>query len=524
MTVFTEETVEGAKARGAFYTPPELTRFLARWAIRNSSDWVLEPSAGDGAFLMAIDQRLSALSVDGPAGGIVAVEREAGEALKARRQVPRADVVNADFFDVDPQSTRRFAAVVGNPPYIRYHGFRGADRSKALARAEAQGVGLTGLASSWAHFVVHATGFLEDDGRLALVLPAELLHADYADPVRALLTRRFRSVTVVTFDKAAFESAQVDAVLLLASNSDPAGFRVVRVPNIADLGSLDLTRTAVAGEAPGRWSGSVDQDAGDVYVEALHAGSGVPLGQWAHVDIGFVSGANDFFVMTRATAVDLGLPRSVLTTAVRRPSDAPGILLQLEETRVLLDLTGRSDLDAATTKYLALGSERGLDRRYKTGSRTPWYAVPLPKRKPEAFLPYMHHRGPRLILNTLNARNSNLLHGVALKPDAPPVSAIAVAMASSLTLLSAEIEGRAYGGGVLKLETKEAERLIVPPLPAAIPVLELVPAVDRLIRAGDIERAALLVDGVLGLPHGKLWNAYMRMRMRRLNRRTLVRE
>ena len=131
-------------------------------------------------------------------------------------------------------------AVIGNPPYIRYHGFFGEDRRKGLARARGQGVELTDLASSWAHFVVHSTGFLGPEGRLALVLPAELLHTDYGQPVRNILMRRFGSVIVVAFDRVVFPDAQVDAVLLLASNDDRLGLRVIRITDERDLTAVDV--------------------------------------------------------------------------------------------------------------------------------------------------------------------------------------------------------------------------------------------------------------------------------------------
>lgn len=41
------------KLRGGYYTPPLITRFLADWAVQSTSDRVLEPSAGDGAFVSA---------------------------------------------------------------------------------------------------------------------------------------------------------------------------------------------------------------------------------------------------------------------------------------------------------------------------------------------------------------------------------------------------------------------------------------------------------------------------------------
>ena len=94
-------------------------------------------------------------------------------------------------------------------------------------------------------------------------------------------------------------------------------------------------------------------------------------------------------------------------------------------------------------------------------------------------------------------------------------------MCSSLTLLSAEIEGRAYGGGVLKLETKEAERVQVPLLSAQL-VERLLVEFDRinaLRTGGDLEGAASIVDDLLGLDHPRLWSAYLTFRGRRLGRR-----
>lgn len=519
MTVVLSETAAAAKARGAFYTPPEITRYLATWAVRSGSDWVLEPSAGNGAFLSAITERFAELSADEQSGGVLAIEREPNEARAARRLAPSAEVRAVDFFDLDPSATRRFTAVVGNPPYIRYQSFRGADRDKATARARGQGVELSGLASSWAHFVVHAVGFLAERGRMALVLPAELLHTDYADPVRALLTRRFRSVTIVAFDRAAFRTAQVDAVLLLASNDEPPGFRVIRVDGVEALYAVDAAQPAASASTPRRWSGAVDQAAGDVYERAKAEVDSVSMGALAHVDIGFVSGASDFFVVTRAQAAELGLPSSLLTPAVRRPADVPGLYVREGEAQCLVDLAGQGELSEAVRRYLSAGELLGIHQRYKCRTRSPWYAVPLPRRMPDAFLPYMNHRAPRLIVNGLGARNSNLLHGVALKADAPSPAAIAVAMTSSLTLLSAEIEGRAYGGGVLKLETKEAERLVMPDPATTRDIASLLPDVDQDVRSGDLKRAAEVVDSHLGIPHDRLWKAYEALRQRRLGRR-----
>jgi hypothetical protein len=191
---------------------------------------------------------------------------------------------------------------------------------------------------------------------------------------------------------------------------------------------------------------------------------------------------------------------------------------------LLLDMAGKpKPSNRHLLAYLAEGETAGIADHYKCRMRRPWYAVPLPRSKPQAFLPYMNHHGPRLIVNDADARSSNLLHGVSLRSAAPPVRTLAAAMCSSLTLLSAEIEGRAYGGGVLKLETKEAERLQVPLLSARL-AERLSAEFDRInaLRvAGDLRAAASIADKILALDHGRLWSAYLTFRSRRLDRRRL---
>lgn len=524
MTVDAIETPIESKARGAYYTPAELTRFLARWAVRGAMDRVLEPACGDGAFLTAVSERFADLGVPDLTDRLTGVERDPTEAAKARAIAPTAEVLTSDFFDVDPGAISPMDAVIGNPPYIRYHGFTGSAREKGLARARDQGVELTNLASSWAHFVVHSVAFLAPSGRLALVLPAELLHTDYAEPVRELLMRRFGSVLIVAFDRGVFSGAQVDAVLLLASNDDERGLRVVRVPDERTLETLDIgadaDRTTAA--TPRRWSASVDAAASRVYEDLRASNAAIPLGAFASVDIGFVSGANDFFILSCEEAARRGLPPDVLTPTMRRPGDIPGLLASGGDVRLLLDLAGRpAPSDDRLLAYLQEGEASNISARYKCRVRRPWYAVPLPRSKPDAFLPYMSHHGPRLIVNDVGARSSNLLHGVTLGLLAPAPRALAVAMMSSQTLLSAEIEGRAYGGGVLKLETKEAERMLVPVLTsdAAERLTEEFAVIDALVRAGAVPEAVRIVDEALGVDHATIWSAYLAFRDRRLGRR-----
>src|SRR6185312_10193847 len=129
-----------------------------------------------------------------------------------------------------------FDAVIGNPPYIRYQQFIGEARAKGLRAALAQGVPLTGLASSWAAFTIHAAQFLKPEGRLGLVLPAELLTVNYAARVRRFLLNRFSSVRLILFEELIFPNVLEEVVLLLAEgNGGASKFEVYQVRNLEDL-------------------------------------------------------------------------------------------------------------------------------------------------------------------------------------------------------------------------------------------------------------------------------------------------
>ena len=228
------------KARGAFFTPSEITAFLTKWAIRGPADAVLEPSCGEASFLLAAGERLRSLRVNHlfwshQLHGIE-IHRESAEKAHSILGDARldAEIRVADFFACEPANC--YDAVVGNPPYVRYQEFSGSARAKGQEAALAQGVRLTGLANSWAAFVIHASSFLKSTGRLGLVLPAELLSVNYAAEVRRYLLQRFSSIRLVMFESRVFPGVLEEVVLLLAEGS--GGARCFELYQVRDLNGL----------------------------------------------------------------------------------------------------------------------------------------------------------------------------------------------------------------------------------------------------------------------------------------------
>ncbi|MGH3535943.1 MAG: HsdM family class I SAM-dependent methyltransferase, partial [Pseudonocardiaceae bacterium] len=266
----TSDTAQARKARGAFFTPPELCSYVADWAIRSASDEVLEPSCGQAAFLLAAGERLDALTALAgetrsglPRIELHGVELHRDSARQAEALVRsagyQARVLTGDFFLVPP--TGRYDAVIGNPPYVRYQDFAGEARSRSREAALRAGVLLTRLASSWAAFTVHSALFLRPGGRLGLVLPAELLSVNYAAEVRRFLMQRFARVRLALFTERVFPGVQEEVVLLLADGygQGPADHcELQQVRGAADLaGVAPLIRTWKPDPVEGKWTRSL---------------------------------------------------------------------------------------------------------------------------------------------------------------------------------------------------------------------------------------------------------------------------
>jgi adenine-specific DNA-methyltransferase len=498
------------KLLGAFYTPPRLAEFLVEWAVRAPADRVLEPAAGEAVFLLSAARRLSQLGapaelvernlfgydIDPSAAAAAAMVLAESFDLKPTIQV-------SDFFDVPvPEPAGRFDSTVGNPPWVRYHHFEGSAREQAQRIAEEAGVSLSGLASSWAAFVVHAASCLKPSGRLAFVLPAELLSTDYAAPIRAFLQRRFATTRVVTFRDRVFPGALVDAVLLMAEGEGPGGVEVVQFQNADEL-AHDVASTS--GDGSGKWSRMLlPADSVMAYEMAIARPGMARLGAVLSVDIGVVTGANDFFVIDAKTRKKFKLERA--TQPVLPKGESLGSDFGLSDWRASAKRGDRAWLFMPKTdaggarEYIAWGEEQGYNKSYKCRVRRVWWKLrEFPA--PDFFLGYMAHRAPRFSANSAQAGSTNLVHQVRAKePLGIDRATLAAAFYNSVTLLSAELEGRTYGGGVLKLETNEAERILLP-LGLGGPALNALSKraylVDAAARRGDFEAAADLVDPIV---------------------------
>ena len=219
-----------------------------------------------------------------------------------------------------------------------------------------------------------------------------------------------------------------------------------------------------------------------------HEAIGV-LADHASVDIGVVTGKNEFFVLDQEQVKEYELEdfviplvgRSVqLSGAVLRKQEHEDLARQGKRVHLLhLNSHRAEQFTPGVHDFIAWGEQCGFNTGYKCRIRDPWYNVPSVW-EPDCFFFRQIYDFPRVVVNKAGATSTDTIHRMKCKGNS---TRLAGSLYTHLTAASAEIEGRSYGGGVLELEPTEAERLLVPKrLNGAMSIEEA----DRLVRQGRL--------------------------------------
>jgi adenine-specific DNA-methyltransferase len=528
------------KLRGGYYTPPDLAAYIARWALENEPQQVLEPSCGDGAFIQAIlDVGITnELSFTG-------FEISAHEAAKARKRGQagpslKTKILGADFLEWALSQlvvgAQQFDAVMGNPPFIRYQYLTGESQKKAEQIFKVLGLPFTKHTNAWVPFVLASIAMLKPGGRLGMILPSEIVHVTHAQSLRTYLGNLCSRLLIIDPEEIWFDGTLQGAVILFAEKkhaiSDQVdGLGIVKVKGREFLEQspsrlFDQTPRINGKTVIGKWTRALLSSSELRLLENIRDRSDVHLfDDIAEVDVGIVTGANKFFLVDDATVRQYGL-QEFAHPMFGRSEHCPGIIYDEQQhlaneqkgnpTNFIWFKTVIKNPTKSVREYLRMGEEQNLHTRYKCRIRNPWYSVPS-VRSTEIGMLKRSHDTPRLIHNRIDAYTTDTAYRISTKKFRPEL--LIYCFINSLTALSAELEGRHYGGGVLELVPSEIEKLLVPVPTKARPDLSKLDTLIRTTRVADVlEQQSTAVLGAVGLSNsqqGDLLCAWLRLKNRR---------
>lgn len=527
------------KLRGGYYTPREISEFITNWAISDTSESVLEPSCGDGSFIKVLNNCYKKLGATDEQikSNVLGIEQDEIEAQKASQY--GATIICNDFFDYyqnNVDDCTKFDVIIGNPPYIRCKDFKEEYRKIAFDLMGKHGFKPNRLTNIWIPFLVLSCKALKPNGRLGMVLPAELFYVDYAAETREFLNAFFDRLTIVTFKKLVFDNIQQEVVLLLGERScEERGVRLIELDDLADLatrGMESLNKAELIDRTCNHWMEYYLTNEEVDLLKRLDKDSRISdSSELFEVNIGLVSGRNEFFIMNKDMVMKLGLEKSV-TPIISQSKQVKGINLTDEDYKNLVELDKNvfffapenkdfDDLLDEEKSYIRLGEKKGFDTNYKCRIRPRWYYVSQSWHA-EAFMLCNAHLYPRMILNKREMLVTDNLYKVRFL-EGIDGSLVTAAFLNTYTLAISELIGRGYSSGLLALTPSAIRQLRIPMQMAERLDFQ---KIDDWQRKGEIDKILEYTDSVLlreglGLNDDEikmLRDIWDKLRNRRLNR------
>ena len=465
-----KKNIDFDKLRGGFYTPATIADFILTWAFNGNKNCdILEPSCGDGAFLKSIKRGKYHFN------SVTAVEYYKEEADKAQKvNLDNTEVVVSDFHKYCNTTTKSFDIIVGNPPYIRYQYFDKEQQNEAIKIFNKNNIKYSKLMNSCSAFVVGCTNLLNPIGKLAFVLPSEILQVINAKVIREFLLSNFSKISIISFKKLVFEKTQQDVILLLCQkgNTKPH-IEYLEVDDDKALKDIDLyklknpTKNIYSSD---KWTMYfLEQEELDFIHQVKINNKFSQLNKYLKVEVGMTTGGNDFFT------VDKNVVREYSLTKYAKPLLGRSIQVKgcdfsqkdwldnnskLLKANLLLFPSMKEIKNKKNLNYLRLGEESGVSEGYKCRIRDEWQIIPSAIIS-DAFFSRRNSLYAKMILNSAKAYSTDTMHRIWFK-DNVNVKALIASYYNTITFIFVELSGRSFGGGALELMPSEVANLYIP--------------------------------------------------------------
>ena len=504
-----EESSE-QKLRGAYYTPLPLAEMLVKLFSGNKQiKNVLEPSCGDGVFLDAMNNTDIIDQFD----TITAIEIEDDEAVKVQNRYESKKnlrVINQDFFDYyEEYSDEKFDLILGNPPYIRYQYLEEEQRALLSDILTSQGMKANKLINAWVGFMVACVNMLSEQGKIAFVIPAEILQVVYAEDLRLFLSNNLSKISIITFEELVFSDIEQEVVVFIGEKGEEEkGIRIIELNNLDDLKDFDINSNGFQKlqHVHEKWTKYFTTDKENELVSEIRNNNLFQkLSDCALINVGITTGNNKYFSVDKNTVEKYEL-ESVVRPLIGRSSHANSIFFTQNDwmenvnsgkAAYLIDFpeTPYDEYPDKHKEYIELGEEKEENKGYKCSIRDRWYRIPSIW-VPDAFFLRRNNLYPKFVLNRCEAVSTDTMHRIKFN-DGVSAEKIMLSYYNSISFAFTELCGRSYGGGVLEILPGEVGNIYVPKLDniSEDKVRSLLEKVDDIVRRNDdITKALDLVD------------------------------
>ncbi|RKZ35076.1 SAM-dependent DNA methyltransferase [bacterium] len=480
---------EYRKKMGQFFTPIHVADFMSPWVINNKSGkTILDPAVGLGIFFRSILKSHPEDAHSYKFIGCDVCDKIIEEAKKLLIGVNEINIqlMNEDYLISDWD--KQYDGIICNPPYLKFHNY-GNQKELLELFSEKMNTKLSGFTNIYTLFLLKALKQVKTHGRVAFIVPSEFLNSNYGKKIKRLIKESgmLRFIIIIDFNSMVFDNATTTSCILLFAKDDYN--HEVEFINIKDIDELNLIHSYMLSYPLMRKKGKVikireldEAQKWRVYYQELNGSKYknlVPFSSFARVSRGIATGANKYFLFSESKRRKHGISKDFLLPCLSKAqyarkhffgSDDFERLRKADKPIYLLDAKDMNDTNLR--KYIQMGEKQGIDRKYLTSHRTPWYS--LENRPPAPILAIVFNRsGLRFVRNEANVYNLTSFHCVY--PRVSLFLKLELLMAYLITDVAAEIfddSRREYGDGLRKFEPNDLNDALVVDFQKITPDLE----------------------------------------------------
>lgn len=418
--------------------------------------------------------------------------------LKPLKKITLEDVV--EFHELPPQ----FDAVVCNPPYTRQDDI-GDEKYRNYVRKIALSfdgkADISSEAGIYAYFFTHSTQFLKQGAMFGYIVSNSWLDAKFGIGIQRFFLDNFKLIAILEFDRRAFSEAAINTVIIIAQKLHGAKYKNERDSNTTKFVRLksslktdeiiDLINSSKESFEDSRirivlktqrelyeetkWMTFLR--APPIFFRIVKKATVCRLGDVARVNVGIITYANDFFVLSQEQAKRLGIERRYLRPVFSSTKDVTTIdLLNGDANELLFYVNEPKSKLRGTNAFryieegermsieITRGAEKGkMVNGYKNipsfrDKKKPWYII-SPRRPAPIIVPDLMWERNFAVWNRMGALTTHAFYEIT-PFDERNVLVLLGILNSSLAALNEEIWGRtALGEGAIRMMAHEWQTL-----------------------------------------------------------------
>lgn len=538
-----KENSTNQKLRGIYYTPNQLAKAMVEFfSDDNTIKTVFEPSFGDGVFIDAIYNSKLFTKLE----KIVAVEIQEEEVTKVQHTYRNNNVISVqheDFFKyyAEHYQTEKYDLIAGNPPYIRYQYLTPEQRQIQSEILTSHGMKSNKLINAWVGFVVACVQMLSENGKMMLVLPAELLQVAYAEDLRLYLSDHFSAITLITFSELVFPDIEQEVLVFIGEKgTKEKGIRIYEMDNLDMFDNIDYRANGFQKmlHVREKWTKYFTSNEEISLIQKIKSDKRfTTFGDLGTINVGITTGNNSYFTVNQDT-IDKYQLKDIALPLIGRSSHAHGINFTQQDWQFNIDKGVRAfllsfddrdkkEFPQSYRDYIQYGEDNEQNTGYKCSIRDRWYVVPSIW-VPDAFFLRRNNLYPKFVLNECNAVSTDTMHRIKFNEDVDH-QLVQLSYYNSISFAFTEICGRSYGGGVLEILPSELSKVVLPIISEIDQKVkdDLLKFIDQNIREkDDIEKVLDVIDqkilvdiiGISSLECNKFRKIWKKLQARRLGR------